>query len=80
MDLFITSENGNLVQNGDVIKPPLFKLYDNVGVELDNIAKYPNSIHAGNKIFNYNETASGTKDTVLGLKLTRKYFGYFHFR
>lgn len=25
MDLFITSENGNLVQNGDVIKPPLFK-------------------------------------------------------
>ena len=25
MDLFITSENGNLVQNGDVIKPPLFR-------------------------------------------------------
>ena len=25
MDLLITSENGNLVQNGDVIKPPLFK-------------------------------------------------------
>ena len=61
------------LQHKDSInKAPLFKLYDNVGVELDNIAKYPNSIHAGNKIFNYNETLSGTKDSVLGLKLTRK--------
>ena len=25
MDLFITSERGNLIQNGEIIKPPLFK-------------------------------------------------------
>ena len=53
-------------------QPPLFSLYDNEGVPLDNIAKFPNSIHKGNKIFNYNVTSSGTEDAVLGLKLTRK--------
>ena len=61
------------LQHKDSInKAPLFKLFDNEGIELDNIAKYPNSIHAGNKIFNYSETNTGTEDSVLGLKLTRK--------
>ena len=61
------------LQHKDSInKAPLFKLYDNEGVELDNVAKYPNSIHVGNKIFNYNVTNTGTEDAVLGLKLTRK--------
>ena len=61
-----------LQHKSNVNQAPLFELYDNSGVELDNLAKYPNSIHKGNKIFNYNEVSTGTADKVLGLKLIRK--------
>ena len=60
------------LQHKDDINQSLFELYDNSGVELDNLAKYPNSIHKGNKIFNYNEVSTGTTDKVLGIKLIRK--------
>ena len=47
-------------------QPPKFTLYDDVGVRVDNIAKYPNSDFTGCPIFTYqtNDT-TGTYDDVI---------------
>jgi len=54
---------------------PLFKLYDDSGVLLDDDTKYPSSTFKGNKIFGYARSAtsdsilSTVKDKVLGFPL-----------
>ena len=62
--------NGNRWQQAQqklkLQQPPKFTLYDDVGVKVDNMAKYPNSDFAGCPIFTYqtNDT-SGVYDAVL---------------
>ena len=62
--------NGNRWQQAQqklkLQQSPKFTLYDDVGVKVDNIAKYPNSDFTGCPIFTYqtNDT-SGVYDTVL---------------
>jgi hypothetical protein len=46
---------------------PLFKLYDDNWVELDDSTIYPNSNFAGSSIFSYKTDTSGTIDTELNL-------------
>ena len=61
-------------------QPPLFTLYDNNGVPLDDNIVYPASTFKGNKLFGYATTqANGTTvstqdDTVLGFPLVYKQY------
>ena len=62
--------NGNRWQQAQqkikVQQPPKFTLYDDEGVKVDNIAKYPNSDFTGCPVFSYNENDStGTYDSIL---------------
>lgn len=47
---------------------PLFDLYDENGIKLNDANTYPNSSFDGNKIFSY-IIGSGTDDTILGFPL-----------
>jgi hypothetical protein len=51
-----------------VNQPPLFNVYDSVGVSLSNQAKYLSSNFAGSKLFSY-ATSNLAPDTVLGFPL-----------
>lgn len=51
-----------------VNQPPLFDLFDNNGVDLNDSITYPSSTFNGNKIFSY-ATGAGANDTVLGFPL-----------
>lgn len=53
---------------------PLFQLYDNDKVKLQDVGIYPSSTFVGNPIFSYDE-GTGTTDTVIGKALTYKEFG-----
>lgn len=55
-----------------VNQQPLYRLYDRNHVALDNIDVYPNSDFAGNKIFGYKTSATGTVDPELGIRLAYK--------
>ena len=48
---------------------PLYNLYDNNKVKLDDVGTYPSSTFAGSKIFGY-KTGAGTNDTELGFPLS----------
>lgn len=51
-----------------VNQPPLFALFDENDVSLNDSIVYPNSSFKGNKIFSY-ATGSGTNDTELGFPI-----------
>ena len=62
-------------------QPPLFQLYDNQGVALDDFEKYPNSDFAGNKIFGFatdpaasDQIKSTVPDSALNFPLVFKQF------
>ena len=64
-----------------VNQAPLFNLYDDSGVALDDISKYPASDFSGNKIFGYATTAtepgsvlSTSTDPVLGFPVVFKQY------
>ena len=50
-------------------QPPLFNLFDNNHVALNDPQIYPSSSFEGAKIFNFKESDTATTDTVLGLKV-----------
>lgn len=50
-------------------QPPLFVLYDDAGVRLDDAGLYAQSTFIGNKIFGY-QAGSGTNDTELGFPIS----------
>ena len=49
---------------------PLFVIYDDAGVRLDDKAKYPQSTFAGNKIFSYATTADITDEDAVSVSVT----------
>ena len=56
-----------------VQQAPLFTLYDDEGVKVDNIAKYPNSDFVGCPVFSYNtNNTTGTYDEVLKANVVYK--------
>lgn len=54
-------------------QPPLFVLYDDTGVRLDDLGLYPQSTFVGNKIFGY-QVGTGTNDTELGFPVSYSSF------
>ena len=52
-----------------VNQQPLFRLFDDNGVALDDTTTYPTSSFEGAKVFEYSISDTATKDTVLGLKV-----------
>jgi len=55
-------------QKTETNQPPLFNVYDLVGVSLGNRIKYPSTNFVGSKLFSY-AVGTGTDDTVLGFPL-----------
>ena len=49
-------------------QPPLFDVYDTVGISFSNREKYPSTNFMGSKLFSY-AVGTGTDDTVLGFPL-----------
>ncbi|AUZ94962.1 virion structural protein [Agrobacterium phage Atu_ph07] len=58
---------------------PLFTLFDDDNVAIDDESRYPNSTFAGSKIFGY-DIGSATFDTVLGIYVKHGENGDFIFR
>ena len=50
--------------------PPLFVIYDDAGVRLDDKAKYPQSSFAGNKIFSYATPADISDEDAVSVSVT----------
>jgi len=55
-------------QKTETNQPPLFNVYDSVGISLGNRVKYPSTNFSGSKLFSY-AVGTGTDDTVLGFPL-----------
>ena len=53
---------------------PLFQLYDNEKVKVDDNGLYPGSIFVGSPLFSYKES-TGVNDTIIGKPLEYKEFG-----
>jgi hypothetical protein len=53
-----------------VNQAPLFDLFDSDKISLTDSTVYPGSTFAGNKIFSYKVSTTGTNDIVLGFPLT----------
>ena len=52
-----------------VNQPPLFDVVDSNGVSFGNLAVYPSSTFAGNRLFGYAESTASRQDDVLGFPL-----------
>ena len=52
-----------------VNQQPLFGMFDNNHVSLDDATTYPNSSFAGAKVFEFATSDTATEDTVLGIKV-----------
>ena len=52
-----------------VNQQPLFAMFDNDHISLDDPTTYPNSSFAGAKVFEFATSDTATKDTVLGIKV-----------
>jgi len=52
-----------------VQQPPLFDVYDSVGVSFGTVAKYPSTNFVGSKLFSYAQSDSSVADAVLGFPL-----------
>lgn len=59
---------------------PLFCLYDDSGISLDDVVEYPNSSFKGSTLFEYVIDDSYIKDAVLGLQIKTNVFGKPFFR
>lgn len=54
---------------------PLYQLYDDKGIPLDDIVEYPSSTFFGSTLFQYNISNTALKDTILGLQVVKDSFG-----
>jgi hypothetical protein len=54
---------------------PLYQLYDDKGIELDDSIEYPGSSFFGSTLFQYNVSSTAIKDTILGLHVVKDSFG-----
>jgi len=57
-----------------VNQPPLFKIWDDDGIELKDQTKYPGNTFTGNKIFGY-KVGTGSNDSEIGFPLSYKDIG-----
>jgi len=62
-------------QKTKVQQTPLFDLYNNSGVSLNDSTTYPASSFSGNTLFEVAQSTSGTTDTEYGLKIKYENFG-----
>jgi hypothetical protein len=56
-------------QKTDVNQQPLFSMFDNNHISLDDATTYPNSSFVGAKVFAFATSDTATEDTVLGIKV-----------
>ena len=56
-------------QKTKVNQQPLFNMFDDADIRLDDVTKYPSSSFEGAKVFEFATSDTATTDTVLGIKV-----------